>query len=392
VAAAEVDTVYRFGQAQIGAMGMITLIYGMAFLASHWAVVRLRHSEQAVRILRQALHAGAGGQVGRHTGTTLRDSYEVGPLLAAGGMGEVYKGFHRRTGRAIAVKFLHPHLVGDVDVLRRFRREAEIAGQLGSPHIVQVLDVDTDQEQPFIVLELLEGESLRACLDRDGKLPLALVADLVDQAADGLHQAHEAGVVHRDLKPENIFLSARDGEAPLLRILDFGISKIQGAATQLTNEVALLGTPDFMAPEQAEGRADAVDHRSDVFALGAIAYHAITGQRPFAGPSIPAVLRAICDRDPFPASALRPEAGADVDAVLAIAMAKRPEQRYAGARELARDLRAAIGGVLDGDIRKRATAVPRAAGAPSVPGVVGTADTLDAGIEHAATAAGDPPP
>jgi serine/threonine protein kinase len=239
---------------------LVSTAYTMAFVLGHWAVLRLRHSERAVKILREALYGGAAGKVGRHSGRLLRDTYQVGPLLAAGGMGEVYRGFHRRTGRAVAIKMLHPHLVDDPDVLQRFQREAEIAGKLGSPHIVQVIDIDQEENQPFLVLELLEGEDLAARLDR-GPLPPAVVAEIVAQVASGVHQARQAGVVHRDLKPENIFLvapaSSGSNVAEVAKILDFGISKIQGAATRITDEVALLGTPGFMSPEQAEGRSPA---------------------------------------------------------------------------------------------------------------------------------------
>lgn len=378
--AGAVDAVYRDGELELAAMVMLTVTYAAAFMLAHWAVVRLRASEQAVRILRQALHGGAGGQVGRHSGTVLRDTYEVGALLAAGGMGEVYRGFHRRTGRSVAIKFLHPHFLEDPQVLLRFRREAEIAGQLGSPHIVQVIDVDRHDELPFLVLELLEGESLRARLDRVGPLAPALVADLITQVAAGLYEARQAGVVHRDLKPENLFLTERGlDQPPLLKILDFGISKIQGAATLVTGEAGLLGTPDFMAPEQAEGQDDQVDHQSDVFALGAIAYQCLTGRRPFAGPSIPAVLRAICDVEPTPPSALRATLSAEVDAVVAIAMAKRRTERYDDARSFARDLRLAAEGTLGEEVRRRAARLTQARVASAVSEAT-HGDTLDAGL------------
>ena len=385
-----VDAAYRIPGAQAGAMAVITTMYGFTFVLAHWAVLRLRQSEQAVRVLRHALHGGAAGPAGQHTGRTLGETYDVGALLAAGGMGEVYRGFHRRTGRALAIKFLHPHLIGDPGALERFQREAEIAGRLGNPHIVQVLDVNRDGEQPFMVLELLEGEDLGRRLGRDGALPPALVAELVAQAAVGLQAAREAGVVHRDLKPDNLFLVARAAEPPLLKILDFGISKIQGAATHLTSEVALIGTPDYMAPEQAEGHAAAIDHGSDVFALGAIAYHALTGRKPFASDTIPAVLRAICTREPAPPSGLVPGLGPDVDAVLAIAMAKRPGERYGDARELASDLRLALACALPVVTRTRAARVTRSEVAPKAapgpqPAATALGDTVDAALATAGT-------
>jgi eukaryotic-like serine/threonine-protein kinase len=325
-------------------------------------VARLPHKDRAIRILRETLAASGSVDVGRHTGRTLGDRYIVGSLLGAGGMGEVYRGQHRRTGRPVAIKILHPHLVENDTLLARFGREAQITGRLGSDHIVEILDIDEDDGQPFLVLELLEGEDLAACIGREGAQPLAVVTEWIAQIAAGLEVAHRAGVIHRDLKPGNVFLCRRAGK-PVVKVLDFGISKIQADVTAVTQELALIGTPSFMAPEQATGQATEVGTRTDIFALGGIAYFALTGERPFQASSVPALLRRICDEEPVPVTELRPELGPAVADVLAVALAKYPEQRYASVTEFAAALRQAAAGESVDALAARAAAIHRGAAA-----------------------------
>ena len=377
-----VDMVYSSVSRELSAAGFLTVMMALAFICANWMVARLRHRERAIQILRESLAASEAGKLGRHTGRTLKDTYVVGGLIGAGGMGEVYRARHRRTRRPVAVKLLHPHLAEDPVLLARFRREAEIAGTVGSEHIVQVIDVDVDDGQPFLVLELLEGETLAERVGRAGPLPLDLAATVFAQLGTGLDAAHQAGVVHRDLKPENVILLS--GERTQVKILDFGVSKIRGSATALTGEVSLLGTPDFMSPEQAIGQTDEVDARTDVFAAGGVLYHALTGQRPFQGSSVPALLRSICDEAPVPLARLRPDLGARsaaIAAVIAIAMAKRPAQRYGSVAELAADLERAIEGSLPDETLARAAAVE--SGRPSTRSVGdltidGTDETISA--------------
>jgi tRNA A-37 threonylcarbamoyl transferase component Bud32 len=354
-----VDMVYRSAQRELAAASFLAVMFALAFICVNWMVARLRHRERAIQILRESLAASEAGRLGRHTGRTLKDTYVVGGLIGTGGMGEVYRARHRRTKRPVAVKLLHPHLAEDPVLLARFRREAEIAGTVGSDHIVEVIDVDVDEGQPFLVLELLEGETLRDRVARAGPLSLTDAAAVFAQLGAALDAAHAAHVVHRDLKPENIILLDGEGE-PRVKVLDFGVSKIRGNATALTGEVSLLGTPDFMSPEQAIGQTDEVDPRTDVFAAGGVLYHALTGQRPFQGSSVPALLRSICDEAPIPFERLRPdlgERGAAIAAVIAIAMAKTATLRYASLTELAADLARAIDGTLPAATRARAAAV-----------------------------------
>jgi tRNA A-37 threonylcarbamoyl transferase component Bud32 len=361
-----VDTVYQLPSRELGSMAFISLMMLLTFAIAHWAVARLRYRDAAIQLLRESLYASDRKRVGRHTGRTLGDAYVLGELLGTGGMGEVYRadlwrGTHRSEKGSLAIKLLHPHLIDDPSVLERFRREAAITGELGSEHIVEVIDVGEDGDQPYLVLEYLDGESLGERLRGGGPIAPAELAPLARQLAAGLEAAHDSGVTHRDLKPENIFL-VDTGGAPLLKILDFGVSKIRGRATTLTRQLALVGTPDYMSPEQAVGISKHIDRRTDIFSFGAVLYTAVTGVRPFSAPSVPALLRRICENEPVPASELA-GVSTQIDAVLAIAMAKDPAQRYGSATELARDFARAATAELDAEVIERAAAIRR--GAPT---------------------------
>ncbi len=353
-----IDFVYRTDAREINAMILYSLALTLGFAMANWAVARMRFKEVTIRLLREQLNAAEAIRVGKHSGKTLADTYVVGGLVDAGGMGEIYAGEHRRTRRKVALKMLHAHLADDEHILARFKREAEAIGRLGSEHIVEVLDVGAEDGQPFLVLELLDGENLGARLAK-GPLDLQTLDLVVQQIALGLDAAHKAGVVHRDLKPDNVYLSRRDDGTLLVKILDFGVSKVRDKATAITREVALLGTPDYMSPEQAVGLTEEVGERSDIFSLGGIVYAALTGRPPFVASSMPAQLRRICDEEPVPLAELRPDVPPAVAAVVAIAMAKRPEQRYARATELALDLSAAIADALPEAVLARAAAIDR---------------------------------
>jgi serine/threonine-protein kinase len=337
---------------------VMTIMLGLSFYVANIAVARLLFRDQTIRVLRANLAAVERGKRGRHSGRTLCDRYRLSSLLGTGGMGEVYRGSHLRTRREVAVKILHQQYRDDSNLLARFRREATITGSLGSPNIVEIIDIDQDEELPFLVFELLEGQDLAGRINQHGLLPPVEVAQIVDQAASGLQVAHDAGVVHRDLKPENLFLARQEG-GEVVKILDFGISKTLGGNTTLTGEMSMLGTPDFMSPEQAMGMTSRVDHRADIYAMGAITYNALTGERPFAAPSVPVLLWRICDEEPVPLVQRAPEAGEDVAAVVAIAMAKRPHERYDSVEAFARELTEAIDGKLSAEVRQRARALHR---------------------------------
>jgi hypothetical protein len=271
------------------------------------------------------------GNSGIGPGTVVAGSYEVTEVIGRGGMGAVWAARHLRLpGKRVAIKVLLGTSVGE-QALARFRREAEIASRIGHPNIVEVLDFNTLADgTPYQVLEFLDGESLGQRLRR-GPIPLAETVELVLQIGSALRAAHRAGVVHRDLKPDNIFLCPSDSGGVVhdrIKILDFGISKIRGSQTLQTQESLLIGTPQYMSPEQASGKNQQVDHRTDVFALGAIVYEMLSGGPAFSGDSVVAVILDVVHGVPVPLATLMPALPPAVGQAVARALAKRPEERF----------------------------------------------------------------
>lgn len=270
-------------------------------------------------------------------GVVVADTYKLEALIGRGGMGDVFAASHLRLpGKQVAIKFLHPE-VADPEILLRFRREAEIASRLGHPNIVTVLDFNNLPDgTPYLVLEYLVGETLADALTR-GPFSVERMLAIARQLGSALAAAHRAGVVHRDLKPQNIFLVSTeiDGHlAETAKILDFGISKIRGSQTVKTQDSALLGTPQYMAPEQATGQHDLVDGRTDIFAVGAILYEMLVGLPAFSGASIPEVMFKVV-YEPAPPLAQRVTGVAPV-IITAIerAMAKKSDARFATIGEM----------------------------------------------------------
>ena len=269
-------------------------------------------------------------------GQTLRGTYRILSVLDQGGMGLVFEAEHVRLKRHVAVKVLARHLIKDEQALARFNREAEIISQLEHPHIVQILDFDTtEQGEPYIVMELLKGECLSNRLERDGCLPIWDSARIAHQVASGLFAAHQADIVHRDLKPANIFLTEAVGEGLRVKLLDFGISKRVGVGRSLTGEFDVLGTPDYMAPEQALGKAASVDHRGDQYALAVIAFEMLSGQTPFSGTDLMEVLQKVVTIEAPPVERFAPHVPHGVGAVLARSLQKNPEARFASILDFA---------------------------------------------------------
>jgi serine/threonine protein kinase len=267
-------------------------------------------------------------------GTTLGGTYLIVRILGEGGMGRVYEARHTRiAGKRFALKTLHQEYSRQADLLTRFHREAEAAAAIQSPYVVGVYDVDrTFDGRPFIVGEYLDGKELGDHLLEVGKVPLGFAVRIVRHVCKALAAAHARSVVHRDLKPENIFLTG-DIAAPTAKVIDFGISRLDDrGGPSLTKTGMIMGTPSFMAPEQARG--ERVDHRADIYAVGAILYCALTGKRPFDSDDPTATLMAVLTKDPPRPRSIEPSIPADVELVIQRAMAKTVEDRYQTMAEL----------------------------------------------------------
>jgi serine/threonine protein kinase len=273
-------------------------------------------------------------------GMLLADTYRVIRLIGVGGMGEVYEVAHDRLAGRYAVKVLLAEIMNRADVFQRFRREAEVTSGLRHPNIVQVLDFNVTAEgHPYLVMEYLDGVELAAEIARVGAMPPERVLDLVGQIASALAAAQNHKIVHRDLKPQNLFLVRLPGEdREVVKVVDFGISKVREATTKLTQDTTIMGTPLYMAPEQAQGKGALIDERSDEFALAAITYELLTGRAAFAGESVPSILYQVVHEQPEPLSALVPTLSPAIDAVIGKALAKAPGDRYPSALAFHREL------------------------------------------------------
>jgi serine/threonine-protein kinase len=265
-------------------------------------------------------------------GSVIADTYTIEALLGRGGMGAVFLASHKRlAGKQVAIKVLHIE-IADTDVVARFKREAEIAAKLNHPNIVGVIDYNVAPDgTPYLVLDYLQGETLAQCIAR-GPVPIDQVMSIVRQVGSALAAAHRAGIVHRDLKPQNIFLvpTEIDGRiVEIAKVLDFGISKIRGSQTVKTTDSMLLGTPQYMAPEQATGQHSSIDERTDVFALGAIVYEMLCGQPAFSGASIPEVVFKVVYEQPAPLAEQVPALPPQITQAVTRAMAKPLDERFA---------------------------------------------------------------
>lgn len=276
-------------------------------------------------------------------GVTLEGGYRVESLLGTGGMGAVYKATHVRLAKPVAVKVMASELTANADSLARFHREALVTGSLGHPHIVQVFDFSTTPSgQPFLVMEFLEGEDLDHRLNRVQRLPHQELSRVVKQVSSALAATHAKGIVHRDLKPANIFLLEAPGETNFVKVLDFGISKMRAATTQLTRMSSIMGTPNYMSPEQALGRIDEIDERTDQWALACIVWECLAGERPFDGEAGTAILYQVVHEPPPSLVASLPGLNPRVEEVLLRALSKPKQARFSSVTEFASALEAAL--------------------------------------------------
>jgi eukaryotic-like serine/threonine-protein kinase len=261
----------------------------------------------------------------------LAGRYELGRLLGAGGMAEVFEGHDRLLARRVAIKILLAQYAHDPAFLERFRREAQSAASLSHPNIVGVFDTGSEGDTWFIVMELVAGNTLRDLIHLHGPVHPARAAEICSEVAGALAVAHARGIVHRDVKPGNVMLTT-EGK---VKVMDFGIARAS-AVPSITQTSAVVGTAQYIAPEQAQGLE--ADARSDLYSLGCCLYEMVTGQVPFNGPTPVAIAYRHIQEDPTPPRALNPSVPGSLERVCLKAMAKRPEDRYQTAAEMQRDL------------------------------------------------------
>ena len=317
----------------------------------------IRSLAQRDALLREARHdlvqAMRIGGIGRYSGEVV-GSFRLGNVIGRGAMGEVYEAVRLDTKEEAAVKLVHPQLLVEHGAIDRFVREAKVTSSLSVPNVVKILDAaGGDAPIPYIAMERLHGEDLASHLRDKKRMPLKRVVRMLIEVAAGIDAAHAAGIIHRDLKPRNVFCARPAGGAKgkeVWKVLDFGVSKLESGEGTLTHD-RLVGTPAYMAPEQARGSR--VGPLADVFALGVIAYRAITGAPPFTGDTNSDILFGVMYAMPLAPSTLvkMPDT---VDSVLAVALAKDPNDRYASAGDFAKALDLASQGRIDDATARRA--------------------------------------
>jgi serine/threonine protein kinase len=269
-------------------------------------------------------------------GEVLAQRYELEELVGTGGMSSVFRAHDRLLDRKVALKVLHQQYAADEEYLERFRREARSVAALSHPNIVTVIDRGDHEGRQFIVFEYIEGENLKRLIERRGPAPVATALELAMQIARGLSFAHQQGLVHRDVKPQNVLLNG-DGQA---KVTDFGIARSLDVQHGMTQTGTVLGTSDYIAPEQAQGQR--VDEHTDVYSLGVVLYELLTTEVPFPGENFVAVAMRHINEPPPPIRDKRPDVPPRVEAAVQKAMAKRPEDRFPTMVEFCHELEACL--------------------------------------------------
>jgi len=292
---------------------------------------------------------GGGGSSdgGPKPGDLIADRYQIERFIGRGGMAEVFAGLNVRTGKRVALKWIRPALAATTEALARFRREAVAAGRIHHPNVVTVFDVVEHKAATWLVMELLEGETLSEILNRVERMDAEDAVMLLIPAMRGVAAAHAHGVVHRDLKPDNIFICrASDGQRREAKVLDFGVSKLSdeagGEQVSITVTGNLVGTPTYMAPEQVRG-VKVVDPRSDVYSLGVVLYQMLAGRPPFQGQVYSALMIEIATMDPPRLRTFRPDLSVELENVVHKAMARDLDRRYPDVASFVHALEALIG-------------------------------------------------
>jgi urea transport system substrate-binding protein len=274
-------------------------------------------------------------------------AYRIRGVLGEGGMGVVFDAEDSQLRRRVALKILKPELAPTPSLRERFLQEARAVAALPSDHVVAIYHVGSEGEVPYLAMQYLHGEALEECLQREGRLPAAEAARIGSEIALGLAAAHEAGLIHRDIKPGNIWLETLAEPRPLgsgtvaaptrVKLLDFGLARVAGGVSTLTASGAIVGTPHYLAPEQARGQT--LDHRCDLFALGCVLYRSLTGVMPFDGPDLLGLLSSLAVDEPRPIRDFAPDTPAELVDLIRQLLSKSPSQRPATAREVAERLR-----------------------------------------------------
>lgn len=273
-------------------------------------------------------------------GDVLAGKYRVEGVLGAGGMGVVVAATHVHLDQRVALKFLLPESLESEQVVARFKREARAAVRLRSEHVARVIDVgELTSGAPYMVMELLEGRDLGDLITEDGPQPVEKAVDYVLQACEAVAEAHALGIIHRDLKPSNLFLTSRVDHRPLVKVLDFGISKVSnpGEELSLTSTAEVVGTPHYMSPEQLRA-AKLADARSDIWALGAILYELLSGHVPFAAETLTQLCALVLQDPPRPLQELRGDVPPELVAIVERCLEKEPSRRFQSVAELAEAL------------------------------------------------------
>jgi serine/threonine protein kinase len=306
----------------------------------------------------------AAHDTGKMLGSII-ERWRVLRKIGEGGMGRVFEAEHQEIGRRVAIKVLHPVYSRTPEVVARFRMEARAASRIGHPNIIEVTDSGTTIDGSFyFVMELLEGVDVADRLKKDGRLPIEEALQITHQVAQALAAAHQVNIVHRDLKPENIFLISRDGNPHFVKVLDFGIAKsLEEDKIKLTTPGMAMGTPEYMAPEQAAGKDS--DPRSDIYSLGAILYEMIGGRAPIAGENLMEILMRKATEDPANLSTLRPDVPARVARLCMRALSRSPDARPKSMNDMATEIAACLADIKAGI----ADPVPPTSGSTSQEGV-----------------------